>query len=231
MFNSFRPNRLGHLRKKSISVVAILTIAGLGIALPTGASAEAQAITSSDNASATVGSALSFTITTTGMPFPSIKKMGKLPKGVRLTDNHDGTATLSGTPVSRTRGVYPRPSGGIYDSTMVATFGSDRTKQIVTQAFTLTVDQAATITSSATKSVRVGGFLHFVVKTVGYPKSTMSESGSWPSGVTFTNNGNGTATLAGTPTSGSAGTYPITITASNGVGSPATQGFSLMVRS
>ena len=39
-----------------------------------------------------------------------------------------------------------------------------------------------------------------------------------PTGVTFTDNGNGTATLAGTPASGSNSSYPITIGATNGFG-------------
>ena len=41
--------------------------------------------------------------------------------------------------------------------------------------------------------------------------------------MTFTDNGDGTATLAGTPAAGTGGTYPITITATNGVGTDATQ--------
>ena len=47
--------------------------------------------------------------------------------------------------------------------------------------------------------------------------------------MTFTDNGNGTATLAGTPAAGTGGTYPITITATNGVSPNATQTFTLTV--
>ena len=46
--------------------------------------------------------------------------------------------------------------------------------------------------------------------------------------MTFVDNGNGTATLAGTPAAGTAGTYPLTITATNSVSS-ATQSFTLTV--
>ena len=45
-------------------------------------------------------------------------------------------------------------------------------------------------------------------------------------GLTYTNNGNGTATLSGTPAT--AGTYTLTITARNSVGS-VTQAFTLTV--
>ena len=47
--------------------------------------------------------------------------------------------------------------------------------------------------------------------------------------MTFTDNGNGTATLAGTPAAGTSGSYPITITAANGVSPNATQSFTLTV--
>ena len=59
---------------------------------------------------------------------------GKLPKGVRFHYNHDGTATLSGTPTS-TKGSL----SGTYPLTFTATFGSGRSKQVVAQAFTLAV--------------------------------------------------------------------------------------------
>jgi hypothetical protein len=47
--------------------------------------------------------------------------------------------------------------------------------------------------------------------------------------VTFVDNGDGTATLAGTPAAGTSGTYPLTIGAANGVGSGASQSFTLTV--
>ena len=65
--------------------------------------------------------------------------------------------------------------------------------------------------------------------TNGYPAPTVTESGTLPSGVKFTNNGNGTATLSGTPASNTGKTYSIRFTASNGVGTSATQSFTLTV--
>lgn len=50
-----------------------------------------------------------------------------------------------------------------------------------------------------------------------------------PTGVTFTDNGDGTATLAGTPGITAGGTFPITITASNGIRPDASQSFTLTV--
>ena len=47
--------------------------------------------------------------------------------------------------------------------------------------------------------------------------------------MTFTDNGDGTATLAGTPAAGTGGSYPVTITAANGVRPDATRSFTLTV--
>ena len=58
---------------------------------------------------------------------------------------------------------------------------------------------------------------------------SITQTGTLPSGVTFTSNSNGTATLSGTPGAGTNGSYPLTITASNGVGTNATQSFTLTV--
>src|SRR5262249_53317572 len=57
-----------------------------------------------------------------------------------------------------------------------------------------------------------------------------TESGSLPSGVTFVDNGDGTAKLSGKPAAGSGGTSTLTFTASNGVTPNATQTFTLTVK-
>lgn len=59
--------------------------------------------------------------------------------------------------------------------------------------------------------------------------SNWTETGSLPSGVTFVDNGDGTATLSGTPAAGTGGTYALTLTASTGVPPDATQDFTLTV--
>ncbi|HEY5024060.1 MAG TPA: hypothetical protein VII76_03720 [Acidimicrobiales bacterium] len=91
-----------------------------------------DAITSDSRTSAKAGSSFSFLVTTSGSPTPSLKKKGKLPRGVHFVKNHDGTATLSGTP-SLTKGV------GVHHLTIEAIFGKGKAKKVVTQAFVLTV--------------------------------------------------------------------------------------------
>ena len=85
------------------------------------------------------------------------------------------------------------------------------------------------ITSPSSTTFTVGSPGTFTVTTTGFtPPATLTETGALPTGVSFVINGNGTATLAGTPATGTAGTYPLTITATNSVSS-ATQSFTLTV--
>jgi hypothetical protein len=96
---------------------------------------------------------------------------------------------------------------------------------------TITVQTAPAITSANNTTFMVGTAGSFTITTTGAPTPSLTETGALPSGVTFKDNGNGTAMLGGTPASGSGGTYSLTITASNGVGTPANQTFTLTVNS
>jgi Putative Ig domain len=176
------------------------------------------AITSGASTTFVVGSAGSFPVSTTGYPTPTISETGTLPTGVTFTANANGTATLAGTPASGTGGTYPM------------TFTAANSVGSASQSFTLTVDQAAAITSSASATFTVGSAGSFTVTSTGFPVSSLVQGGATlPSGVTFTDNGNGTGILQGTPVAGTDSTYSLTFTAHNGVGSDAVQTFTLMV--
>jgi hypothetical protein len=94
---------------------------------------------------------------------------------------------------------------------------------------TLTVKQPASITSANNATFTAGTAGSFTVTATGLPTPALSESGTLPAGVSFHDNGNGTATLSGTPAAGTGGLYSLTLTAHNGVGSDATQTFTLTV--
>jgi LPXTG-site transpeptidase (sortase) family protein len=181
---------------------------------------QAPAFTSTTSVTFTVGNVESFTIQTSGYPTATITftSTPALPGSISLLDNGDGTATLSGTPVAGDSAVYSislTTSNGI---------GVD-----ATQTLTLTINEAPSITSSNNTTFVAGTLGSFVVTTTGSPTPTISKSGALPGGVSFVDQGNGTAILSGTPIAGSAGTYPINLTAFNGVGSSATQSFTLTV--
>ena len=90
-------------------------------------------------------------------------------------------------------------------------------------------EQAPTITSLASALTGMRSPFSFIVTSTGAPTPVITEKGMLPVGVTFTDNGNGTASLKGTARLGTRGRYPITIIASNGVGKPAIQSFTLTV--
>ena len=80
---------------------------------------------------------------------------------------------------------------------------------------------APAITSASSYSIGVRQIVtpsDFTVTATGTPTPTLSESGTLPSGLSFTDNGNGTANFTGMVAAGTAGTYPITITATNSAG-------------
>ena len=178
---------------------------------------QSPAITSANSATFTVGTAGMFTVTTTGSPNPALSESGSLPNSVTFKDNGNGTATIAGIPATGTAGAY------------AITITASNSAGTTTQTFTLAVNQAPAITSANSTTFTVGSAGSFTVTTTGKPAPAMTESGALPSPVTFKDNGNGTATISGTPATGTAGTYPITITANNGVGTAATQSFTLTV--
>jgi hypothetical protein len=175
---------------------------------------QAPVVTSASSATFAVGSPGSFTVTASGSPSPTFTEAGALPSGVTLSSG----GSLSGTPAAG--------SGGSYPLTITASNGVGANAM---QSFILTVGQVPIITSASSATFIAGEAGTFTVGTTAYPTAALSESGPLPSGVTFTDNSNGTATLSGTPGASTTGSYPFTITAGNGVGPNATQSFTLTV--
>ncbi len=175
---------------------------------------QGPAITSAASTTFTTGAPGAFPVATTGYPTPALGESGALPAGVTFVNNGNGKATISGTPAAT--------SGGSYPITINAINGTGT----ATQAFTLTVNQVPKITSAGSATATTGKAFSFAVTTTGYPAPTLTETGALPAGLTFTSNGNGKATISGTPTAG--GTSTFTITAKNSTGT-ATQTFTVTV--
>jgi hypothetical protein len=68
-----------------------------------------------------------------------------------------------------------------------------------------------------------------VYSSDGYPVATLTVAGDLPDGVTFTDHGNGSATLGGNATTSAIGTYTLTVKASNGVAADSTRTVTLTV--
>jgi hypothetical protein len=125
----------------------------------------------------------------------------------------------------------PGPPGLVPVSATFAGTGS-LTPATATDSFAVTAatvvggGAAPAITSAASTTFTVGTAGSFAVVATGSPAPTLAESGPLPSGVTFDP---GTGLLAGTPAAGTVASYPITLTAANGVAPDATQTFTLHV--
>ena len=147
-----------------------------------------------------------------------MSQTGTLPAGVTFKSNGNGTATIGGTAASGSSSLMLQAATAV---------------GIATQAFTLAVKPAASspptvpaFTSPALATTTAGSPFNFQVTTASSSATKLTRSGALPSGLTFTNNGNGTATINGTPTS--AGQFTITITAKNSADAT-TQSFVLTV--
>lgn len=179
---------------------------------------EAPSFMSANRVFFAVGTVQSFTVKTNGYPKPQLSLMGPLPGGVSFSDNHDGTATLSGMAAAGTTGSYA-----------VIIVARNGLGPDAAQNLTLTVDQAPVISSAATAAFTAGKAGQFTVTSGGKPTPSLSAAGTLPAGVTFVDNHDGTATFRGTPLTGAAAAYRLTIRASNGVSPDATQSFTLIV--
>ena len=173
---------------------------------------QSPAITSGNTTTLTAGTRGSFTVTTTGSPSPTLSEVGSLPSGVTFDIT---TGVLSGIPGAGT--------GGTYNITFTASNGIGSN---AVQNFTLTVNESPTVTSGNSTTFTVGAAGSFMVMATGVPAPTLSESGALPSGVTFNT---ATGVLSGTPATGTVGTYNISFTATNGVGTDAVQNFTLTI--
>ena len=187
------------------------------IALPT----ELVTVEATDPSGAGVAGA-TVTMSCTSTSFPMLS--GQASGTECATENTDssGSATLELLPTaSVTVSVSPVAGSGLASAS--ETFVPEIGQSVVVS---LPAVQAPAITSANSTAMTVGESGSFQVSATGTPAPVLSEVGSLPSGVTFSAAG----LFSGSPATGTGGSYPITITASNGVSPNATQAYTLTVR-
>jgi Ca2+-binding RTX toxin-like protein len=180
---------------------------------------QAPVFTSSQTTAFSAGAMGMFVITTAGYPaVTSITQTGTLPTGVTFTDNHDGTATLTSPAGSGTPGSF-----------MLNLTATNGIAPDATQTLNLNVNQSGSIASAPAATFTVGSTGTFTITTNSFTVTPhIMQTSPMPAGVTFHDNGDGTATLSGDPTAGSGGIFRLNFVASNG-SSLATQSFQLTV--
>ena len=107
----------------------------------------------------------------------------------------------------------------------VANCGNSTNSNAALPSLSLTLSVGPAITSAATTTFTVGTASSFNVTASGSSASTFTANGAIPSGVALSTGG----VLSGTPGSGTAGNYPLVITANNGSPPNGTQNFTLVV--
>jgi glycosidase len=180
---------------------------------------QSPAFTSARSTVFDVGSAGTFTVTTTGFPTPALGESGSLPGGVSFVDNSNGTATLSGTPTA----------GGTFTFVITADNG---VLPDATQRFTLTVNPPVIVLNPAALSpIQVGVRFSQAITAGGgtVPYHFRISRGRLPLGVTLEPL---TGILGGTPRSPGTAHFNVTVTDSSIGAGPytSTRSFALTVK-
>ena len=205
--------------------------------------ADSFTFTASNGTNTSAAATVSLTVAV-GTPIAtaqSVTTAANTAKGITLAANDNDTPVLT-----LTYTVVANPAHGTLSGTAPNLTYTPASNYAGSDSFNFTASNGTNTSAAATVSITVTGFAPsitslasvvftagrantFTVTTTGAPNAALSESGALPSGVTFTDNGNGTATLSGTPAAGATGNYPLTITANNGISPNATQNFSLVL--
>ena len=199
------------------NVIVTVTVTGVN---------NAPQFTSVPVTAATEGSLYTYIITTSDPDVGDTRTISATTRPAWLTtlvDNGNGTATLSGTPASGDVGDHPvvlqvTDAGGLFS----------------TQTYTVTVtgvNNAPQFTSVPVTAATEGAIYTYIITTsdpdVGDTR-TISVT-IRPAWLPLVDNGNGTATLSGTPTSGDVGDHPVVLQVTDAGGLFSTQPFTVTV--
>src|SRR5690606_14523663 len=148
-----------------------------------------------------------------------------VPAWLAFTDNGDGTGTLAGTPTA--------DDVGAHDVVLEASDAAGNTSR---QAFTIEVsapepeDLPPEFTSAPTTDAEVGTAYPYAVAVSDRDGDAVTITAfSIPAWLTLTDNGDGTATLSGTPAAGDVGEHDIVLEVADEAGSAAEQTFTITV--
>lgn len=155
----------------------------------------------------------------TGFPVPtlSVDNPG-LPGGLGLTGAGAGSARITGLPANG--------SGGQYTATVRAGngVGADQTVDVA-----ITINEAPELTGPSSVRFVTGTAATVGFSSDGFPEADLTYTGTLPDGITFTDNGDGSASIGGTAVATAVGDYAITVRAANGVDPAATKQVAIEV--
>jgi hypothetical protein len=183
-----------------------------------------QPVLTINTATFVAGASNSFTVTTTGATTPVEfvfvpNGLGMDPSWLSFHDNGDGTGVLTGTPPEGTSGSV---MFYLYAIANVPGSGAFQNNNNFNPTFTINVNNQPTFLTPTTATFTVGDPGSFTI-TTNQTSGTITDSGALPNDIEFTDNGNGTATISGTPAAGAGGvtTLQLSIVGNTGTGTQA----------
>jgi hypothetical protein len=186
------------------------TSATLNVSSPTAPSITAHP----SNTGVEAGQTASFSAAASGNPTPSVQWQSSV-NGTDWTDVSGATSTTFSFSASA------GDNGRYYRAVFTNTEGSANSN-----AAQLVVGVTPVFTSPTVMTLGEGLLSGLTVKATGTPAPALSILGTLPTGVTFNP---ATGLLSGTAAVGTAGSYPLTLQANNGVNGTVTQNFVLTV--
>jgi len=178
----------------------------------------APVITSPATATFQAGVPGSFTVQTTGTPAPTVSAVD-YPSWLTFTQGN-ASGVFTGTP--------PTGIGGLFTVYVWADNGSGFRAN---QTLTLTVNEPPAIHAPSRLTFRAGRHVRYRIMSTGFPAPAVREHGRLPRGLAFRAGADGRAFIVGKPASGDKGKrYRVTITASNNIGSVATEHVTIRIR-
>jgi hypothetical protein len=153
------------------------------------------------------GKSVAFNVTAAGDPTPTITATD-LPSWLKLGK----TTTKSGSATAKLSGKAPASSAGAFTLTIEASNGVSAP---VYQTFTVNV---LAVTSPKTADITAGQPVNLDVTSSDTPANPVLAVSGLPSGLTFTDDGNGNGAITGTVPAGrhSSGHHSVKITATSG---------------
>jgi len=168
------------------------------------------AVTSPAQANFKDGQSGSFTVSTAGSPVSTLSIVGALPPGLGVTTGPNGTAMISGIPAKTDSGPYPV----LVEATNGVGPGAD---QLLTVYAGPVGSVRPSLSGGGSYTFHAGKNGSYKLAASGSPSPTISLVGALPPGLTSTVSGHKLG-IAGRALAGGAGTYALTVTASNAAG-------------
>ena len=180
------------------------------------------------SAAVLAGNNATFSVTASGNPPVTYQWQRSTDSGGTWSDLANGVGGVTGATTSQLTIASVTTAQTNHQFRVVVSNGV--APNATSTAAVLTVTQAPAITSANSATFLVNQAGSFTITTTGVPVATITRGSGFPSWAQFNQtSGQSTATISGTPTDSVGSPFTFVITANNGVGTAATQTFTLTV--